>query len=162
MLDFDVQRCTRRCHATDRELRPGESFYSVLVPQGGQVVRHDYAAAAWQGPPENALGWWKSEIPDPQARKVNWAPNDVMLHLFQQWENDPVHEDIRYVLTLLMVRRRILRLEEMERGENDQEWMVVFCLKNETEYRVPVREPSSARTVEIQEELGKLLFSHAT
>ena len=36
MLDFEVQRCTRRCAATDRELKPGETFYSTLVVVGAK------------------------------------------------------------------------------------------------------------------------------
>ena len=32
MLDFDVQRCTRRCSGSDRELKAGEWVYSALVP----------------------------------------------------------------------------------------------------------------------------------
>ena len=60
-MDFEVQRFTRRCAATDRELAPGELFYSVLLAEGAEVVRHDYAAEAWNGPTVRAApGWWKS------------------------------------------------------------------------------------------------------
>ncbi|MCA9262668.1 MAG: hypothetical protein KDA60_02420 [Planctomycetales bacterium] len=161
MLDFEVQRCTRRCAATDRELKPGETFYSVLIPDGAQVVRKDFSADAWTGPPENAIGHWKSEIPDPAVKKLNWAPNDVMLHYFQQLEEQPDQYDLRYVLTLLMVRRRILRMEEIERTDEDHEFLVVFCPKNETEYKVLVVSPTEARAAEIQEELARLLFNNA-
>ena len=37
MLDFDIQRFTRHCHATGRELSPGEAFYSVLVSEGERL-----------------------------------------------------------------------------------------------------------------------------
>ena len=40
-MEFDVQRCSRRCAETDREFRPGESFFSVLLPEGADVVRRD-------------------------------------------------------------------------------------------------------------------------
>jgi len=56
MIDYEVQRCTRRCATTQRELQPGEIFYSTLVAEGAQVVRHDYSQEAWQGPPEGVLG----------------------------------------------------------------------------------------------------------
>ena len=41
---------------------------------------------------------------------IKW-PNDVMLELFDQWDGQPDKEDLRYVLTLLLIRRRVLRLE---------------------------------------------------
>ncbi|MCH5373277.1 MAG: hypothetical protein JJ992_04830, partial [Planctomycetes bacterium] len=79
MIDFEIQRCSRRCAKTDCEFAPGEEFYSVLVSEGSDVVRYDYSQSAWQGPPEGAIGWWKSRMPELHARRANWAPNDVML-----------------------------------------------------------------------------------
>ncbi len=52
MLDFEIQRCTRRCAKTDRELAAGETYYSVLISTGGKVERRDYSAEAWEGSPE--------------------------------------------------------------------------------------------------------------
>ena len=158
MIDFDVQRCTRKCAATERELQPGETIYSVLVPQGAEVVRQDYSAQAWQGPPEKSLGWWKSEIPYPDQRKVTWAPNEVITQYFHDLTTREEMADSCYVLALLMIRRRLLRLEETERDEQRREVMVLFCPGNEQEYRVVVTEPSAERIVAIQEELAKLLF----
>jgi hypothetical protein len=160
MLDFEVQRCTRRCAATDRELAAGEAFYSVLVAEGGQVRRHDYSAAAWPGPPEGALGWWQSQMPDKNAHKLHWAPNDVMLHYFEQLESRPEKADVRYVLTLLLIRRRVLRLEQTERGPEGEE-LVVLCPRNEADYRVKVAHPAEQRIAEIQRELATLLFGGA-
>jgi hypothetical protein len=142
-------------------LNPGETFYSVLVAEGAEVVRYDYSEEAWDKPPENAIGWWKSQMAEPNAKKVNWAPNDVMLHYFQQLEAQEDKADVRFVLTLLMIRRRVLRLEEAETEPKGREEMLVFCPRNETEYRVPVVTPSRERAQEIQEELVQLLFADA-
>lgn len=161
MLDFEIQRCSRRCAATDRELTPGEWFYSVLLAEGGDVVRRDFAADAWQGPPEEAIGWWKSQMPSPDAKKMHWAPNDVMLHYFEQLEGREDKQDVRYVLALLMVRRRIMKLEESV-TEDEQEILVLYCPRNENQYRVPVVNPTPEQVEQIQEELAQLLFADAT
>lgn len=162
MVDFEVQRCTRRCAKTDREFTPGEVFYSALVQDGGSVVRFDYSREAWERPPEDAIGWWKSQMPEPNAKRVNWAPNDVMLHYFQQLGDDPSKAGVRYVLAILMIRRRVVRLEEEREDEAGNRVMVLYCAKTETEYVVPVLEPEGERIKEIQEELSKLLFADAT
>ncbi|MCO6454003.1 MAG: hypothetical protein J5I93_01705 [Pirellulaceae bacterium] len=161
MLDFAVQRCTRRCHASDRELAPGETFYSVLVADGAEVTRRDYAAEAWQGPPAGALGWWKSQMPAPHARKMHWAPNDVILHYFQQLGEETAETDIRYVLALLMIRRRIMRLEQTERDAQGQELLVLYCPRSDVEYRVAVVMPTAERVRAIQDELARLLYADA-
>ncbi|TVS09702.1 MAG: hypothetical protein EA424_26575 [Planctomycetaceae bacterium] len=161
MVDFDIQRCSRRCAKSDQEFAPGEVFYSVLIAKGSEIVRYDYSEAAWEGPPDEAIGWWRSQMPEPTARRANWAPNDVMLDYFQQLESQAEKQDVRYILTLLMIRRRVLRLEDSEFDEQGHESMVVFCPRNDTEYHVPVVSPDAARAREIQDELARLLLSDA-
>ena len=111
LLDFEVQRCTRRCAATDRALEPGDDCYSVLEVQGADVIRKDFCREAWSGVPENAFGWWKSRVPEPTAKKIKLAPNDVLLELFDQLADNRSKQDLRYVLALLLVRRRVLRVD---------------------------------------------------
>ena len=158
-LDYEIQRFTRHCAASGRELKPGETFFSALIAEGAHVVRKDYAASAWQGPPESVLGWWKSQVPVQSTHKVYWAPNDVMLELLESWEQDPDRQDIRYVLSLLLIRRRVLRVDDTETNEAGQEVSVLGCARREKTYRVITVMPDEPRTVEIQNELGQLLFA---
>ena len=97
MLDFHVQRCTRQCAGEDRELLPGEVFYAVLIDEGEEVVRLEYSESAWQGPPEDVIGWWRSRMPDNVARKFQWAPNDVLLDYFERLEDQLDRLDVRFV-----------------------------------------------------------------
>jgi hypothetical protein len=161
MLDFEVQRCTRHCAKNQRELRPGEVFYSVLMAEGAQVVRYDYAAEAWSGEPANALGWWKSRMPEPNATRMHWAPSDVMLQYFEELDSQPARGDERYVLALLLLRRRIVRLEETQRNASGRETLVLYSLRNEREYGVEVVVPAPERVREIQEHLARLFFADA-
>ncbi len=160
-MDYEVQRCTRQCAASGRQLEPGEVFYSMLVVEGAQVERRDYAPEAWQGPPEGALGWWKSQMPEREGHKLHWAPNDVMLHLLEELQSQTALHDMRYVLALLLVRRRVLRLEESEFDAQGEESLVLYCAKNEQTYRVRVATPDAQRIEAIQDELAKLLFADA-
>jgi hypothetical protein len=162
MLDFDVQRCTRRCSGSDRELKAGEWVYSALVPRGAQVVRLDFAPEAWKGPPENAIGWWKGRVPDGGNQRTAWAPNDVMLDYFEHLENRPEKADVRYVLALLLVRRRVIRLENTLTDDQGNETLVIFCPRNEQESRVEAMLPDDQRIAEIQTELSTLLFGDSS
>jgi hypothetical protein len=156
-MDFKIHRSAHRCAKTDRQIKPGELFCSALVVEGAEVVRYDFAEEAWEGPPDGALGWWKSRVPARENRRAHWAPNDVMLDLFDRWAEDPEKQDIRYVLTLLLVRRRVLRLEETQQDEEGQESLVIYCPRREATYTVPSVDPSEPRIEEIQENLTQLL-----
>jgi hypothetical protein len=160
MLDFEIQRCSRRCSVTDRELKDGETCYSVLVAEGGDVVRRDYSAEAWPGPPAGALGWWKATIVDPNLGRLHWAPNDVMLNYFERLGEDAAAADARYVLGLLLVRRRIARLDRTEMDAAGHKVLVLYCPRNENEYRVVESPPSEERAAEIQAQLSELLQTH--
>lgn len=157
-MDYDIQRFTRHCAATGRELGPGEEFYSVLVAEGSQTKRMDFSAGSWQGPPSGALGWWKSQVPGQNARRAGWAPNDVMLGYFEDLAEKPHEQDKRYVLALLLVRRRVMRHEDTETDDAGREVMVLYCPRREATYRVPAAAPDAARTQQIQEELARLLL----
>jgi hypothetical protein len=156
-MDYEVQHSSRRCSVTGREFAPGETYYSAIVAKGAEVIRFDYAADAWQGPPTDAIGWWKSQVPDRTATKKHWAPNDVMLQFWDELAAQPERQDMRYVLTLLLVRRRVFRLEEEKLDEQGREVLVVDCPRREATYEIPAVMPEAARIDQIQEELAALL-----
>lgn len=168
MLDFEIQRCTRRCAATDRRLEPGERFYSVLkTADAGQVLRVDFSASAWTTPPEDAIAWWQAQIAD-ESSKPKLAPSEVMLRLFDEWGDTPEQADARYVLTLLMLRRKIFRptesfgLSESNDTSNtpDQtEQLAVYCPPRDDSYTVQVVVPDAERAAEIDNQLNELLFA---
>ena len=161
MVDFEIERCSRRCSATGRELKAGETCYSALITEGGAVVRRDYSEEAWSGPPEQAIGWWKMTVVDPNAGRLSWAPSDVMLNYFERLQEDPAAADARYVLALLLVRRRIARLEATETDDHGRKTLVLYCPRNEREYRVTELLPSPERATEIQKQLAELLQTHS-
>jgi hypothetical protein len=155
-MDFEIQRCTRHCAASGRELAPGEVFFSVLRRQGAELVRSDYAADAWTGPPEDCTGWWKSRMPTRETGRPKLAPNDALLQLFQQLEAVPDKQDMRFVLALLLVRRRVLQVEES--AADDANYMALFCPRDESTYRVANLVPDEGRIEQIQAELARVLY----
>ena len=112
-IDYKIGRCTRRCAVSDRVLAYGEGFVSVLVDEGREVRRIDIAPECWTEAPENAIGWWKAQLVDP-GREKPLAPNEVLLQLLEKWRTSAGHKAIRYLLALLLVRRKVLRHDSAE------------------------------------------------
>lgn len=157
-MEYDIQRCTRHCATSGRELLEGETFYSVLVAEGSHIHRHDYSEEAWQGPVgERIVGWWKSQMPTREAKRARMAPADVLLEYFKQSEEQADSLDLRYVLALLLVRHRVLRQESVETDNAGHETLVLYCARNEETYRVAVAPPDAARVGAIQQHLAQLL-----
>lgn len=161
-MDYEVHHFTRRCAATGRELREGESFYSVLIHEADLIVRHDYSIEAWPGPhAEGVVAWWKSQVPSRAAKKAQLAPNDVLWEYFQELEADENQQDTLYVLSLLLIRRRVLRVEEREVQPDGSELMVLYAPRDETTHRVRDAAPTPERIAEIEQQLTELLYTTA-
>lgn len=167
VIDFEVQRCTRRCAATDRPLSPGEAYVSVLKREEGKVFRLDFAHDAWQGPGEDAIAWWRARIPESESSSKKLAPNEVLLRLFDEWADQPERRDARYVLALLLIRRRVFRIAASglglggtaEREEQPRDRLRVDCPARQESYDVLVTPPGPDRAAAIQAELNELLYS---
>ncbi|MDA0658278.1 MAG: hypothetical protein O2931_03710 [Planctomycetota bacterium] len=156
-MEFEVKRLTKRCATTDQELRAGEVYFSALVQQGAEVVRQDFCSEAWQGPPTGTIGWWTGTVPSLETTRTHWAPQDVMLHLFEELADQPDQADLRYLLTLLMIRRRILRVQNTE-NVGGSEFLIVHSAKLDQDIRVQVITPSPARKQVIHEYLQRLIL----
>ncbi len=156
-MEYEIERSAKSCAATGREFAAGEEFFSVLTAAGSELKRCDYSMEAWQGPPEGAIGWWKSQMPGQQARRAHWAPNDTLLNFFDELAEQPDKQDMRYVLALLLVRRRVMRLEEEQRDDAGQERLVLYCPRRDAHYEVSSMALDRRRVDEIQQVLAKLL-----
>ncbi|MBX7169098.1 MAG: hypothetical protein K1X74_22370 [Pirellulales bacterium] len=157
-MDYEVQRCSRKCATTGRDLAEGEVFYSALFQAGQATERRDYAREAWTGPPEGAVAWWKSRMPTRDDHRAKLAPDEVLLDYFRELAGHPDQADLRFVLALLLVRRRILRMEEdAEEGRP----MRLYCPRDAETYEVVVAQPDARREAEIQEALARLLYADA-
>ena len=81
-------------------------------------------------------------------------------------------KDVRYVLALLMIRRKIFRLEEIETiekvaGDDTSETektatenLVLTSIRDKQEHIVPVASIDENQIQQIENELVALLFSH--
>jgi len=156
-MDYHIEHATRHCATTGREFAEGEEFYSVVDDSGGSLKRQNYSAEAWPGPPADALAWWKCRMPRREEKKNRAAPSQVLLELFHQLADQAERRQLRYVLALLMIRRRIFRLEETTRDARGAESLLVYCPRDEASYQVEAVDLDAAQVQAIQDELSRML-----
>ncbi len=160
MQTYHFPRCSRRCCRTGKVLSPGEAYYSAVVAQGGELVRLDYSVEGWEGPPAGAIGWWKARIPTPQEAKAQMTSDEALLEWLEQLGSQPEQAELRYVLALLLVRRRVLKLHEPQGDDPHAQEVLVLSPPGEPQrqLQVPVCWPSPQRAQEIERQLKQLLF----
>jgi hypothetical protein len=137
MIDYQIQPSTRRCCVSGRELRPGERYYGVLLEEDGKFVRKDYSVEAWQGAPEGAFSFWMGRLPSAQGKRRPPIDDEMLLECFQRLEGqlEPSRIRFRYVVALLLMRRRRLRFEETQR-DGGQEILLLRCTRGGVRHAV--------------------------
>ena len=130
----------------------------MLFEEGERFRRVDFCAEVWleerDKRTENRIGWWKSRVPLPSEKKLKLAPNDVLLSLFDQLAERLDQPETLYVLVLLLVRRRLFRIEKEEGGV-----LGVYCGKRDAAYELPIAPPEPERIEEVQNDLAELLYA---
>ncbi|MDR3109052.1 MAG: hypothetical protein LBU65_05105 [Planctomycetaceae bacterium] len=155
---MDIPRASQICSLTQRELLPGEYFYSVLLDEGEEFSRLDFCAEVWSGERDkerqNRVGWWRAKVPLPSDKRLKLAPNDVLLQVLDQLIARGDRWEMCYVLALLLVRRRILRIDK-----ENAEYITVYCGRRDTYYDIPVAMPNEEQIEQTQTYLAELLYA---
>ena len=161
--EYKVSRCSRQCHTLQRPLREGEWYYSVVLESGDEYVRHDYSAESWQGPPEGTIGWWKSRMPTSDEKKLVLALPEVLIDLLRQMGQFPDKEKSRYLLALMLMRRRILRPAKRDENvvDDGEELLRVEVIADGSVIEVPICSISRSEADAVKGELDELLYCEA-
>ncbi len=158
LLELELKSCSRLCAATEQALEPGDVYFSVLQEQDTEILRQDYSAGGWQGPPEDCLGWWRSRMPTKDDSKPRLAPREVMLNLFAALAEKPREQDFRYMLGLLLLRRRVLRTEETKQDEQGRPQLVLRCPRRDEQFDLTITELDAKRSAQVQQRMIELLY----
>jgi len=155
---YPIQGHTRTCAATGRALQPGEKYFSAVFEEAGHLVRKDFAADAWPGAPENALAFWTGKVPALNQKRRLTFDDDLLMECFERLADDadPNRTQFRYVVALLLLRRKRLRFEDVRRDQG-QEYMQLRCAKSNATFEVLDPHLSEADISAVQEEVFKLL-----
>lgn len=158
MTEYVIEANTRRCAVTGRQLEAGEKYYSALLDEGGKFRRLDYSSEAWQGPPQGAFSFWAGRIPPADATGRPKIDDDMLLDCFQRLEGDADagRVNFRYIVGLLLMRRKRFRFDEA-RMENDQEILVLRCVRTGEQYLVVNPRLTETEMAAVQEEVFKVL-----
>ncbi len=110
---WEVEPAVGRCASTGRPIEEGEEFYSVLFEDGDSFKRADYCLDSWEKPPEGAFCHFKSRVPVKEKKKQLLVNNDVLTSFFMRLEEETeaVRVQFRFVIALMLMRKRILRYE---------------------------------------------------
>lgn len=116
---YPMSRCSGVCASSGRGFATGETYVAALIERDGQrgLERLDFGAEAWdQGarpaPPARLFGFWRAVFTPGEVKTSPLLGDAELLDLFEELAgaSEPKQVSFRYFLTLLLIRRRLLRL----------------------------------------------------
>jgi hypothetical protein len=119
--EWNIQARALHCAATARPFAKGERIFSALYWREGQYQRVDLCADAWQARNENIepLSAWQTEFvppPPPEAEALKKDDAESLLRRLVA-ENAPGTRNARYILALMLERKKVLRQIERQKQE---------------------------------------------
>ena len=135
---YDTGGPTGVCSATGRALAVGEAYIAALVEVPATdsseptLARMDFALEAWAAgarpaPPAALIGFWRSEVPERGKPKSPLAEASEIGELFEHLSEatDPRRLAFRYLLALILVRKRRLVVEGSRRDGEGRSYLLV-------------------------------------
>jgi hypothetical protein len=122
VTEYQVRPLGKKCAATGADLVPGTVCWSALIDKDGELQRQDFSPEGWKGPPERAVASWKSVVPAAAEVRRNLYDPQTLMSFFEQLTEDaqPAQDPLRYVLALLLLQKRALRLDGSRDSEADE------------------------------------------
>ena len=160
-METKIQRPQPACAVSGRSFQPGDALVSALVRSAEGIVRVDVAAASWSGPPEKSIAWWRSVYPRPDAPAAV-TPSEVLLDVVEGLGDAPEERQVRYLVALELVRRRVLRFVD---GPPDAPasgacaTLRLGCRKRESVYEIAITPPTAEAVAAVEARLASLLWS---
>ncbi len=163
MGDYEFAHQTGVCAVTQRTLQPGEEFYAVLFDTPDGFDRRDYSAAVWENPPENYFSYWKSRVPQKQEKKRLFVNNDVMVDLLLRLTDreEEVKQHFRFVLSLILMRKRLLKYEQTVHEEGIEYWHMRLT-RDQSIHAIVNPRMTDDQIAAVSAELGAILHGDAT
>jgi len=126
--DWEIKSRGDKCGVTGRAFEDGEIFYTLLFRErGGGFRREDFSEDAWrqrdiQKPP---FSFWKTkfEVPPPLFEALPKQTAEDLLRQFLQEPGD-THANARYILALMLERKRTLK--PIETKEADGQRLLIY------------------------------------
>ena len=165
--EYRVARPTGVCAASGQRLDPGAACMATLcdLPEDDGFERRDFSLEAWesQGPPDDVFSYWKTTVPDPEARRGNLVDDAVLWDLFESLAHDTRRrrQAYRFILALILMRKKLLKYIGRTGQGEDERWLMRPKGAGPEQAPVEVIDPhlTDDDVRELTEQLGEVLQS---
>ena len=159
--DWTIQSRAEKCAATGTPFADGELFYTLLFEDPAGLHREDLSEAAWQARNDNRqpFSFWRSkfEMPPPAPPEpLGKQTAEDLLRRYMQ-ESSTQHAAARYLLAVMLERKKLLKEIEIKRTAEGQLTRIYEHTKTGEVFLVPDPALRLEDLAQVQQEVSALL-----
>ena len=161
MTEYDLSRTTGQCSVTGRPFDIDEDFYTVVLESPQGLQRRDISLHAWEGPPEGTLCHFKTHLPPKDAPPKTFVDDNVLVDIFLNLSDaqETAKLRFRFVLSLILLRKRLLKYEKTIRQDDGEFWEMRLT-RDKSLHRIFNPSLSEAEIQTLSRELKVVLHQH--
>jgi hypothetical protein len=127
MADWEINKPLGQCCGSGRKIESGEEYYGALVETEQGLQRRDFSSEYWEREKPSAYCFWKTKLAAPNEKKQLLVSDDMLMAFFERLapETDPEKVSFRFVLALVLMRKRRLKYDATKM-DGDRE---IWCLR---------------------------------
>ena len=160
--EWKIAKPSDTCALCSSNFKPSQAYFSVLFDKGQEFERRDYCGGCFEEHrPEDAYSFWQTRVPDEEEdeKKRPVLDAESVLEFFRRLgqERDEQKRAFRFVLALMLTRKKVLKLDGSGRGENGEDLLIFVERRGGERHEVPALEMDEVALKAAGEELGRLL-----
>ncbi len=117
------------CHITQQPIVAGQKFMAALRETPAGFERLDVSLDAWpQVDQKDVIGFWHTVMPTHETKKKIFVDDQVLCEIFERLAEttEPAKLNFRFVLGLILMRKRMIVYEDTRTEEGREIWRVRF------------------------------------
>jgi len=124
MEEWEIAKSLGYCYGTGRKIEPGQQYVATLVQTEEGLQRRDFCIEYWQREKPEVFCYWKTTLPHPDQKRHIFVDDDMLMAFFERLENETEQEKVnfRFVLMLILVRRRKLKYDSTRIEQGREIW----------------------------------------
>jgi hypothetical protein len=156
---YEVSRPHGVCAVTGNTIEPDEKLMAALRETSAGFERLDISMAAWpEFDRKDVVAFWQTVMPRHEQKKKLFVEDQVLCDLFERLGDvtEPAKLNFRFVLGLILMRKRMLVYENSRNEDGREIWTMRFKGK---EQRLDMLNPRLAeeQVAEVSQQLGAIL-----
>jgi hypothetical protein len=158
-MEWNINKGSNVCTVCGKELVEEEEYFSALFDGSTIFHRKDFCAVCWQNNAEKGFfSFWKTKVPKKDKPVQKFVNTEIFLDIFFRLEKtDDVHKkNLRYVLSLYLIRKRIFRLKSFKK-QDENELIIIYYPKEDREFDVINPNLKESEIAALTSEMNQLL-----